>query len=91
VCKENVTVGTRLGELVWVEWSQTIQRGDALFCFTRGSIRGSMGLADLTGVEGMVPHAHHIAYLIEECSEPRNTRHFIGSIKQQESNTEEQR
>jgi len=50
-----------------------------------------MGLADLTGVEGMVPHAHHIAYLIEECSEPRNTRHFIGSIKQQESNTEEQR
>lgn len=39
-----------------------------------------MGFAHWNGVEGTMPHAHHIAYLIEECSEPRNTRHFFDGI-----------
>ncbi len=49
----------------------------AFLCFPRGSIRGLMGLAHLTGVEEIMPQAHRIAYRVEEPSEPRNKVHFV--------------
>jgi hypothetical protein len=39
-----------------------------------------MGLADLTGAEGMVPQANRIANQVEELSELLGGAHFAGNV-----------